>query len=56
MEERKDSLYSRIRALEDWQKHLIIGDFLFDADEKQLEYIESEVESYERINKGLTRK
>jgi len=47
----KEKIYTRIRNLEDWQKHMIIGDYLFYADEKELKSIEQEVDAYERINK-----
>lgn len=50
MDEKKKELMNRIRKLEDWQKSMILVDFFFDADEKQVQNIAKQVVLYERIN------
>lgn len=49
----KNELYNRIKDLKRWQIELLIFDFLFDANEKQLKNIEKEVEENERINQEI---
>lgn len=51
MTEYKENLMYRIEQLEESQKEMIILNLLFNASREQLESIESEVKSYEEINK-----
>lgn len=53
MTEYKENLMYRIEKLDDWQIEMIVLEFLSGANDKQLENVEREVSTYERVNKEL---
>jgi len=53
MKEEKQALYLRIKSLADWQKQMIMYEFLYDSDEEQLKRIGKEVANYEKINSEI---